>query len=741
MRVLVWLCIGGWCALASPDAFAQAKPVPPAQTKPTPPTPPPTPAPAEPAPAAAPADDSRSLFEPTWRQFQLGARFSSIEGDPARWQRYEDLRDGVLFTNARYAKEWEDTGQSFRVAADNVGWRDQRFAGDFERPGRFKVAGLWDQIPQFYSVDTKTPYTSGGEGVLVLDDSTQRAIQNLQANLNAYVPIAPQFDLTERRDVGLVSLTATPNTNLDLTAEFRTQRHVGELPWGASFGFSNDVEVALPYNSRANDFTVGAEWTNNKNMLRVAYDGSWFQNHDGTLVWDSPLRLDDSASSGPGRGRTALWPSNSAQTFSVGGFSKFAHRTQLTGFLSFGMWSNDEPLLPFTINSTLPALALPRETSQADAQVFSTNLNLVSRPLTDWRMSARFRQYSYDNQAPESNIQQFVSYDAGVNATTTGGPRLFAHSRTTFTADATWTGLSPLALAVGYAHNGEGRDFRTFEDTSENGITFTADAVGSQWATFRAQYEFADRSGSGLDDASLVQIGEYPSMRHYDLANRSRQRFTGQVDVLPHESWVLSASAGFGQDDYDDSYFGLEEASFQVAGFNVDFQQPNGFSAGVGYNYEHYNGVNRSRSAADPAQQADPARDWTTDSTERVHYFSIYVAPPRIGSATEMRFSYDYSNARATYVYGLAPGSPLPPPSQLPDATNSLQELRLDVRHRLSSRVALTASYLYEPFRVFDFAMDPSVVDGIVQPSSLVLGYVYRPYTVHSAVVGILYFW
>ena len=92
-------------------------------------------------------------------------------------------------------------------------------------------------------------------------------------------------------------------------------------------------------------------------------------------------------------------------------------------------------------------------------------------------------------------------------------------------------------------------------------------------------------------------------------------------------------------------------------------------------------------------------------------------------------------------MYGVAPGGPLPPPSQLPDAYNKLQELRLDVRHRLSSRLAATVSYLYEPFRVYDFAMDPTVINGIVQPSSLVLGYVYRPYTVHSAVFGLMYFW
>ena len=157
---------------------------------------------------------------------------------------------------------------------------------------------------------------------------------------------------------------------------------------------------------------------------------------------------------------------------------------------------------------------------------------------------------------------------------------------------------SPLALAVGYTHNSSGYDFRIFESSGENVVTFTADAVGSQWATFRAQYEVGSRSGSGLDEALLVQIGEQPALRHYDLANRSRQRFTGQVDVLPNESWVLSGSFGVGQDDYDDSYFGLQEASFRLAGFSADFQRPDGFGAGASYNYERYAGLQRSRSAS-----------------------------------------------------------------------------------------------------------------------------------------------
>jgi MtrB/PioB family decaheme-associated outer membrane protein len=700
------------------------------------------PAPAQPAPDAA-VDTSRSLFEPTWRQLQIGGRLSSVDGDPARFQRYQDIRDGILFTDAKYAREDPDGNWLFRAAVDNLGWRDQQYFADYERPGRFVISGVWQQIPQFYSVDTRTPYLTDG-GVNTLDDATQRAIQNGQANLNAYVPIAPQFDLRERRDIGRVSMVTTPTPELDLTAAFTTQRHVGQLPWGASFGFSNDVEVGVPYDSRTNDFTVGAEWKQSRSMLRVAYNGSWFDNLDDTLVWDSPLRLTDSAEDGPGHGRMALWPSNSAQTVSAAGYAKLARRTQLTGFLSYGVWNNDEPLQPFTINAALPQLPLPRTTAEAEAHVFSTNLNLVSRAGDYWRFNARLRRYDYNNHTTEALIPQFVSYDDGVSTSLIGGPEVYAHDRTTFDANATWSGILPVALTAGYTRNNSGYDFRIFDSTGEDVLYLTADAVGSSWLTFRANYEFADRSGSGLNEAILVEIEEQPQMRHYDLANRTRNRFTGQVDVVPNDQWTFSASAGIGDDDYDDSYFGLQESTFRTFTLGGDYRSQNGFGAGVSYTYERYFGLQRSRSASPgqtPPQETDPNRDWNVDSEERVDYFSIYATPPRIGANTEARVSYDYSFAEGSYFYRVVPGGPLTPPNQLPNVFNKLQQLHVDVRHRLTNRLAATFSYLYEPFRVYDFAFDPTVVDGIVQPSSLVLGYVYRPYTAHSAVVGLMYFW
>src|SRR3954469_9392610 len=217
-------------APAGPSSSAVDQAKPPATPPGTAGQPPAAPATAAQAPAAAAAETTHSLFDQTWHQFQFGARLTNIDGDPARFQRYQDVRDGVLFSDARYANEAPAGDWSFRAAADNVGWRDQRYFTDYERTGRFRVSGLWDQIPQFYSVDTATPYTHTGDN-LVLDDAAQRAAQN-GGGLNVWLPLAPQFKLQERRDVGSVNFLATPTPQVDLTASYTMNRHVGELPWG-----------------------------------------------------------------------------------------------------------------------------------------------------------------------------------------------------------------------------------------------------------------------------------------------------------------------------------------------------------------------------------------------------------------------------------------------------------------------------------------------------------------------------
>ena len=202
-------------------------------------------------------------------------------------------------------------------------------------------------------------------------------------------------------------------------------------------------------------------------------------------------------------------------------------------------------------------------------------------------------------------------------------------------------------------------------------------------------------------------------MRHYDLADRTRNRFTGQADIVPSDAWMFSVSGGVLKDDFSNTVYGLQDSTGRTFSLAADYHGP-GLGAGGSYNYERYAGLQRSHEGdSSDAQFNDPLRDWTADSTETVHYFSIYAAPPRIGQNTEVRFLYDFSHAEGNYLQTIPVGSPIPPPNQLPNVFNKLQQLHIDVRYRLSRRLAASFSYLYEPLSIYDFAFDPSVVNGI----------------------------
>ena len=303
--------------------------------------------------------------------------------------------------------------------------------------------------------------------------------------------------------------------------------------------------------------------------------------------------------------------------------------------------------------------------------------------------------------------------------------------------------MNPLALTVGYTHNGNGYDARIFQSSGEDVFRVSADAVGSSWATFRVQYEVGSRSGSGLDEQALIDIGEHPEMRHYDLADRTRNRFTGQVDFVPSDVWMFSVSGGILHDDYGDTVFGLQESTGRTFSLAADYHQPNGLGAGATYNFERYAGLQQSHEGdSSDAQFNDPLRNWTADSTETVHYFSIYATPPRIGRNTEVRFSYDFSHADRQLPLHDSGGQP---DSDAQSAAGRVQQAAAAAHRRAPppdertsrrrSRISTSrcASMTSRSIPAWSTASS--------SPARWSWGTSTGPYTANSFVFGVRYFW
>ena len=326
---------------------------------------------------------------PSLGSIDFGFRGTDTEIDAAQYERYRDLRTGA----ASLFHLGKETASYFvNASAYNIGYRDQQYKLRYDR-SKVNFGFLWDSIPTNFDYLTVSPWTVGDDGVLTISPTIRQQVQNRTAVGVPCAPGAPPaacgnptqataaltnrsiynqglagFDIQYQRNTAAFGLGYGATENLNVNLNVSTTSKTGHQPWGASFAFNNANEMPLPIDNRTNDLSAGVEWSNRKGMVRLAWDGSFFDNHTSTLVWDNPIRATDfnngltppngpydpngySNGNGPAQGRMALPPSNSMNVVSIVGLYKMPRRTAVNGTLQFTNQTQDEALIPWTINS------------------------------------------------------------------------------------------------------------------------------------------------------------------------------------------------------------------------------------------------------------------------------------------------------------------------------------------------------------------------------------------------------
>jgi MtrB/PioB family decaheme-associated outer membrane protein len=688
-----------------------------------------TPSPA--SPGAQPGVLSGAIAE-----IDFGARVNSVTGDYARFQRLSDRRDGLRVDRFRFDRATD--ASRVQATVENVGYRDQRYTSSVNRYGKLKASVEWNQVPLFYSADTQTVFRTESPGVLRLDDATQSTVQSGVSGRTAFVPLAQTVELRSRRDVADVRLAYSATPRLDLRVAFTSTGRNGTQPWGAAFGQSNAVELAVPVDHRTHDMNATVEWSNTRGLARIAYDGSWFSNAVETLVFDNPLRLTDAAGA-PATGRVALWPDSTAHTVSATGSVTLPGRSRAFGYVSLGNWLQDQALLPYTINSALAPIPLARPSAEARAEILSVVSRVTSRPRPRIWLNGQYRLYDYNNRTPVFPVTQYVAVDSTLSTSATGGSEPFGYIRQFVDLDASYTPVRFAALRVGYGVERDERTFRYFETTTEHTARAAIDSSGFAWGTLRFQYEHAVRTGQGLDEEVLSDIGEQVSLRQFDISDRTRDRVTALVQVVPISTVGLYASTGLGLESRPGTAFGLQDNDVKSFNAGIELSPRDLAVLGVNYGIEQYSTLQRSRQASPGVQFNDPTRDWSTHMDEKVHTVTASLDLPRLTSRTSARAAYDLVSSRAEYFYAPVPNSTLVTPQQLAPVRNEIQRISGDARYTITRMVAFGVGYAYDKYAVDDFARSPGTLNSPVFPTMLSLMYQVRPYRVHSGFVRLYY--
>ncbi|HVL69834.1 MAG TPA: MtrB/PioB family decaheme-associated outer membrane protein [Vicinamibacterales bacterium] len=701
-------------------------------------------------PATSRPPDVPAAHKPAFGLFDFGYRAEDISGDRARYNRFRDTRDG-LYVN-RFTVQKETDNWFARGFASNIGYRDQRFGGSIEDIGRLKVAFAWDQVPLFISNTTRTLHTDRGNGILEVDDAIQRGIQTGALTLANAVAQARPFDIRSRRDVGRFDMTYTLNRDVDLLVNVRNTQRTGHnimtFGLGTSPGLNPIVEMGVPTDDRTTDVSGRIEYANARGLLSVGYTGSWYENSIPTVRFDNPLRIDN-INNGAAVGQAVLWPSNSSFSVHANGAYKLGRRTRASAALSVGRLTQNEPLAAPTSNTALVAPTLPRGTAEAQADVRSVNLNLSSRPVPTLWLNARYRYYDYDNKTHHYEVRALVGDWTVGTVNRHNEPA--SYTRGTLDLDASYAPVDFLTFGVGYGNEKSDRTYRIFEETTENVWRATVDTRGNQYVSFRAKYEHAKREGSGFDLHLLEEVGEQPTMRHYDVADRKRVRLSGMLTVTPVQWLSVNGSVSDGNDDYTSTGFGLRDNDNRAYSVGLDLVPVNTVTFGVNYGSERYTAQHWARSisqapgtAAWLAQWNDPNRDVWTDQDDKVKTVTASLDLIKTIPKMDIRLSYDVSDGTASYVYNLRPTQTLfttTPLIQLPQVKNEVKGSRVDARYFVRANVALGVGYWYEKYAVDDFAFAQTTITALNLPSAVYTGYLFSPYTAHSGWVRISYLW
>ena len=483
----------------------------------------------------------------------------------------------------------------------------------------------------------------------------------------------------------------------------------------------------------------------------------------------------------------ALPPSNSMNVVSAMGLYKMARRTAVNGTLQFTTQSQNEALIPWTINPLIaapsvyalfPHLAtLPRSTAEAEVKGVNALVNLNSRPFRNTGFTVRYRYNDRDNQTPQFDATEYVRFDAVPEEIEEGLSHQYDTTRKTLDANASYSLTGWGAVRVGYGHDAWERHGRGFSNVGDDIFRVSFDTISSRFFTLRAGYEQSWRRGEGFIESGVDYEGvggTQPSLRYYDEADRNRRRASLTVSVTPVETVDINVTYAGGKDEYPQDeftpgrdHFGLLDADTQGITVDLNVMPRPQVAFGVTYGYEKYSALQQSRNAApQPSPEwFDPTRDWTLDNDEKVNNFTFYADFIKAIKNTEIRFAYDLMDSDNAFIHGgpriqqlntntAVTGTSCPAGVSdcfipLPAVTTTWNRFTADVKYFFKTNVGIGLAYWYEKLNVNDFAtIDSSGSIGFNPETGtvrvdylggLITGYSPRDYTGNTLTLRLLY--
>jgi MtrB/PioB family decaheme-associated outer membrane protein len=624
-----------------------------------------------------------------------------------RFEEYRDMRSGLLLQQLLLGFTPVDSFRLFQLVGHNVALRDQSLGLRISQPGLFDVQIRSDLIPHDYSTTARSLGTTVSPGVYTLPSPRP---DSLAWQAAPYIgPVRSRWDPLK------AGVTFTPAPQWDFKAEYTRIGKSGNRPIGMAFGGSsnNSREILEPLDQTVNDFRITPSYTGSRFNLMATYGFSQFDNALTSITSDNPQVITDTPTAGSSRGRTALAPSNSAQSAVVTAALKLPRSTRVSGTLSYGWQHQDQALIPATINSAITDARLASIPDNPGLEVRTTQVSLSasSRPLKALNFSARYRSYQYRNNSAQVAMPLLIISDRSIAAADTN--EQVPYTRDNADVSLRYRVVTPLALTVGWAWERWVRDpeARNVHRLGEHTPRVSLDFTGIEWATVRATVSKGWRRGS---EYQIEGATDLVTRREFNEANRDRTRGSLLLMLTPLDQITLTTDWTVGHDEYPETGYGVQSDNSTEFGGDIAWSPTDRLSAGMNYMLETFDTRQRGRYRTG-AQLDNLTYDWVGNNTDRITTVGADVTAILVPDRLEAGASYTQSRSR----FQLATANPQTPTGgtaaqnanatavNFPVVSQKMEPLGVFARYRFSELWAVTVRfqgevYDHNDFRTFD---------------------------------------
>ncbi len=594
--------------------------------------------------ASVPAPAQEAAPAPASNWFAGEASLLLLGRDNVRSSKFEEYREvpkGVSMPV--FAFSGSHDGKDFAVFGQNVSRSDQRYTGWATLP-YFGIAFDYNSIPHNMGNDGRTIHTETAQGIWSMSGTLRKALGDAVdavpttartypfylALLTPTIDAANHVDISSLRQRGTVEADLGRQLPFDL--KFTYMREVKTGSRGAAAGdilgvVTAIVDVPEPLNEVTQDFGVRGVYAFKKGDVHASFNRNLFNSRIDALIVDNPFRATDlaytsaSVPGGPAQARFSTMPDNEASRGAFGFRLKFPRQTRIAGDLAFGRWTQNDPFLPYTINSAIltsdgrPADALSslqRSSLNGKMNTASYAFSFGTRPVDALGLRMRYRNYEYKDKTDRWVITGDTSASpdrtwSNASAPTAEQPYGHATANRTdartgrFDAQASYD-IGDFTLEGAYRNlqtSWEGRANSSGTDGKENGYTLAAVFHAKEWLAFRGTFDQAKRTVSGIVPGSVGALQGIMA----DHAEREQTKVGVDVEVTPTNAVGVTFAYFRRQDDYpnrpnkvagnDETKSGLLEADYDTFSVDLDFRPSERVELAAFYTYEKANEVNQ----------------------------------------------------------------------------------------------------------------------------------------------------